>query len=202
MVIFISSLIAYLLGSISFSYVIAKKVAGIDIRQHGSNNAGATNTLRVIGKGPAILVLLLDACKGIAAVLIAMQLTEEIWAWFLAGLLAIVGHNWPIFFGFKGGKGVATTIGVVATLMFWPALAAGVIAIMMIIIFRYVSLGSLTFVTLLPISLLLFQRPIDYIVGSLAFLILSYWRHRTNIVRLFKGQENKIGQKKIQKING
>lgn len=195
--IFISCLVAYLLGSINFSFLIAKKIAGIDIRQHGSKNAGATNTLRVLGKGPALFVLLLDAAKGAVAVLLAMLLTDQIWAWFLAGFLAIMGHNWPVFFGFKGGKGIATTIGVVATLMFLPALAAGVIAIIMIVIFRYVSLGSLVFVTLLPISLLLFQRPIDYVIGSLVFLILSYWRHRTNIVRLVKGQENKIGQKSV-----
>ncbi|GAA0369638.1 glycerol-3-phosphate 1-O-acyltransferase PlsY [Bacillus horti] len=195
MAIFIACLVAYLLGSISFSFLIAKKIAGIDIRQHGSNNAGTTNTLRVLGKLPALLVLILDTLKGSVAVLIAMQLTDSLWVWMLAGFLAIIGHNWPVFFGFRGGKGVATTIGVVIALMFIPALYAGVIAIALIVIFRYVSLGSLAFVTLLPISLLLLQRPMEFVVGSLAILLLSYWRHRTNIVRLFKGQENKLGKK-------
>jgi glycerol-3-phosphate acyltransferase PlsY len=188
-------LIGYILGSISFSYIVAKKVAGIDIRQHGSKNAGATNTLRLLGKGPAILVLALDALKGIAAVVIAMQLTELPWLIMLTGLFAILGHNWPVFFGFKGGKGVATTIGVVFTLVFLPALIASLIAIIIIYIFRYVSLGSLVFATLLPILMALFQLPLAYIIGGIAIMSLTYIRHRSNIVRILKGEENKLGAK-------
>jgi acyl-phosphate glycerol 3-phosphate acyltransferase len=120
---------AYLLGSVSFSYIITKKIAGIDIRQHGSKNAGATNTLRVLGVWPAIVVLLLDAFKGVVAVLVAMALTDaSIWV-VLSGLAAIFGHNWPVYYRFKGGKGIATTIGTVATLGFVPSISAGVIAI-------------------------------------------------------------------------
>jgi glycerol-3-phosphate acyltransferase PlsY len=188
-------LIGYILGSISFSYIVAKKVAGIDIRQHGSKNAGATNTLRLLGKGPAILVLALDALKGIAAVVIAMQLTDMPWLIMLTGLFAILGHNWPVFFGFKGGKGVATTIGVVFTLVFLPALIASLIAIIIIYIFRYVSLGSLVFATLLPILMALFQLPLAYIIGGIAIMSLTYIRHRSNIVRILKGEENKLGAK-------
>lgn len=188
-------LLGYIFGSISFSYIVTKKVAGIDIRQHGSKNAGATNTLRLLGKGPAILVLALDALKGIAAVLIAMQLTELPWLIMVTGLFAILGHNWPVFFGFKGGKGVATTIGVVFTLAFFPALVAAVIALIIIYIFRYVSLGSLVFATLLPVCMSLFDVPLAYIIGGIAIMILSYIRHSSNIVRIIKGEENKLGAK-------
>src|SRR5699024_8463811 len=129
--------ISYLLGSISFSIVIAKTVKGIDIRQHGSGNAGATNTLRVLGKGPGLLVFLLDLIKGIAAVAIGYKLGQQEWAPVLCGLAAIIGHNWPIWFKFKGGKGIATTVGVMATLAFIPALIAGVLTIIAIAITRY-----------------------------------------------------------------
>lgn len=174
-------------------------MAGLDIRQHGSKNAGATNTMRVLGTGPAILVLVLDALKGIAAIIIASFITTEpLWI-ILTGVAAIVGHNWPLFFGFKGGKGVATTIGVLAVLSFWPALAAGVFAIITIVIFRYVSLGSLVFVTLVPLFLALFyyytdlEYTVGHLLGALLIMGLSYLRHRTNIVRLLRGEENKIG---------
>lgn len=191
----LSILIGYALGSISFSYIVAKKVAGIDIRQHGSKNAGATNTLRLLGKGPAVFVLFLDALKGIVAVLVAMQLTDLPWIIMLSGLAAIIGHNWPVFFGFKGGKGVATTIGVVFTVALIPATIASLIAVITIYIFRYVSLGSLVFATLLPILITLYHLPFAYIGGAIAIMLITYIRHRTNIVRIIKGEENKLGKK-------
>jgi glycerol-3-phosphate acyltransferase PlsY len=195
MEIILSILIGYLLGSVSFSYIVAKRVAGIDIRQHGSKNAGATNTLRVLGKGPAVFVLFLDALKGIVAVLIAMQLTDLPWVIMLSGLGAIIGHNWPVFFGFKGGKGVATTIGVVFTVALIPATIASIVAVITIYIFRYVSLGSLVFATLLPIFITLYHLPFAYIGGAIAIMLMTYIRHRTNIVRIIRGEENKLGKK-------
>lgn len=184
---------SYLLGSISFSYIVTKKIAGHDIREVGSKNAGATNTLRVIGVGPAILVLLLDALKGIIPVALVLFIVQDPFFIVLTGLAAILGHNWPIFFSFKGGKGVATTIGVVATFAFLPSLAAGIIAIISISMFRYVSLGSLIFVTLLPLSIYLFNYSYEYVLACIAIMILSYFRHRVNIVRLIQGEENKLG---------
>lgn len=199
MAIFISAVLGYLLGSISFSYIIAKKIKKVDIRQHGSGNAGATNTLRVLGIGPAILVLLLDALKGIVAVVLALYFVGEGLAPALAGLFAIIGHNWPVFLKFKGGKGVATTIGVLATLVFWPALYAGIIGILTIVISRFVSLGSLVFLMGTLFITYFFQDhfnyPSSYIFLLLIVTILSFWRHRTNIERLLKGTENKIGKK-------
>ncbi|WP_175585124.1 glycerol-3-phosphate 1-O-acyltransferase PlsY [Alkalihalophilus pseudofirmus] len=195
-------LIGYLLGSISFSYLIAKKIKKVDIRQHGSGNAGATNTLRVLGIGPAISVLALDIVKGIIAVWIGILLAPDQSGVFpaLAGLAAILGHNWPVYYGFRGGKGVATTIGVIATLVFFPALFAGIIAIISIVLTRYVSLGSLLFALLTPAFAYLlmetYQIPQMYIILSILVAVLSFWRHRTNIQRLLTGTESKIGKKK------
>lgn len=187
----------YLLGSISFSYLIAKRVAGIDIRKHGSGNAGATNTLRILGKGPGILVLLLDAVKGIAAVLLAMWFTGgNHTAMALAGVASIIGHNWPIFFGFRGGKGVATTLGVMASLSFVAFLWSALATILVIFITRYVSLGSLVFLALIPILMYVFGDPAEFIVMALIVAVLGYVKHRENIVRLIQGKENKLGQSK------
>ncbi|GAF65310.1 glycerol-3-phosphate 1-O-acyltransferase PlsY [Alkalihalobacillus trypoxylicola] len=203
-ILFVTSLIiGYLLGSISFSYLIAKKIKKVDIRQHGSGNAGATNTLRVLGVGPAVAVLILDILKGIIAVIIASLLAPNDLGWYpaMAGLAAILGHNWPIFFRFKGGKGVATTIGVLAFLVFLPSLIAGVIAIASIFLTKYVSLGSLLFVILTPVTTFLLLNtlniPSSYFILTFIVALLSLWRHRTNVVRIFNGTENKIGKKAV-----
>ncbi|MCM3784030.1 glycerol-3-phosphate 1-O-acyltransferase PlsY [Neobacillus mesonae] len=187
-------IISYLLGSVSFSFLLGKLTKGIDIRDHGSGNAGATNTLRTLGKGPAILVLVLDIAKGIAAVWIGKWLGgDSDWVPALCGISAIVGHNWPVFFRFRGGKGIATAIGVLATLCFLPALYAGIIAILSIVITRYVSLGSLIFVFLTPLFLLILFYPWPVFWSSLIICIFAFWRHRSNIAKLMKGQENKLG---------
>lgn len=196
MVIFFSILIGYLLGSVSFSYLIGKFYKKVDIRKYGSGNAGATNTLRVLGKGPAIMVLILDILKGVAAVLISHGIGGEGWVPFLAGLFAVIGHNWPVFFGFRGGKGIATTIGVLFTLVPIPSLLAGVIAILLILFTRYVSLGSLVYTGLTPFFILLIgNHPISFFYIALVIAILSLWRHRTNLKKLIQGNENKIGEK-------
>jgi len=194
-------LFSYLLGSVSFSYLIAKKIKKIDIRKEGSGNAGATNTLRVLGIGPAITVLLLDVVKGVLPVLLAMLFTDAAFIHVLTGFAAILGHNWPIYFGFRGGKGVATSIGVLVSLVFLPALLAGVVAIASIFITRYVSLGSLLFAVLTPIALVLlmlipsFSYPFEYMLFTVILAVMSLWRHRTNVSRLLSGTENKIGRK-------
>ncbi|SDR85035.1 acyl-phosphate glycerol-3-phosphate acyltransferase [Paenibacillaceae bacterium GAS479] len=188
---------SYLLGSVSFSILIARYIKGIDIRQHGSGNAGATNTLRVLGKGPGILVFALDILKGIAAVWIGRFAAPDVdWLPAVCGLAVIAGHNWPIYFRFKGGKGIATAIGVMVSLAFLPALYAGLIAILAIVITRYVSLGSLVFALLTPLFILLLigLGPIFWI--SFVLCVFAFIRHRTNLVKLFKGTENKLGSKK------
>jgi len=192
----IAIVISYLIGSISFSILIAKWVKGIDIRNHGSGNAGATNTLRILGKGPAAAVFLLDILKGVVAVWIGILFVDGDWVPVLCGLAAITGHNWPVFFGFKGGKGIATTVGVLLTLAFLPALIAGLTAILSIVITRFVSLGSLIFAALTPILIWLAGKPMPLLWASLIICVFAFMRHRTNIVKLLQGTENKLGASK------
>lgn len=191
---------AYLIGSISFSYLIAKKIKKIDIRQHGSGNAGATNTLRVLGVWPALAVLACDIAKGIVAIWLCHLAGGSGWQIPLAGTAAIFGHNWPVFYGFRGGKGVATTIGVFATLFFLPALFAGILAILLIFLFRYVSVGSLFFIVITPFfSLWIGEHPYSYFYFGCIIAALALWQHRTNLARLLAGEENQIGIRKAGK---
>jgi glycerol-3-phosphate acyltransferase PlsY len=189
-------LAGYLLGSVSFSYLLAKLLKGVDIRHHGSGNAGATNTLRVIGVGPAIAVLVLDAAKGVLAVWLGRWITpDEPYVAALSGLAAVIGHNWPIFLGFRGGKGVATTIGVMATLAFLPALYAGIVAIAAIAVTRFVSLGSLIFALLLPVLAFALHYPPFIVWIGIIVCVFAFIRHRSNIVKLVQGKEHKLGTK-------
>ncbi|MFC5699868.1 glycerol-3-phosphate 1-O-acyltransferase PlsY [Cohnella faecalis] len=195
--------IGYLLGSVSFSILIARYLRKIDIRQHGSGNAGATNTLRVLGKGPAIGVFLLDIAKGVGAVLIGFALGDNsAWVAVAGGLASIAGHNWPVFFRFKGGKGIATTVGVMLMLSFLPTLLAGIAAIVIIVLTRYVSLGSMVFAVLLPILYAAFGESSAYIWAGVAVALLAVLRHRKNIVKLMNGTENKLGGNKKGEQHG
>ncbi len=190
--------ICYLLGSITFSFIVGRLINGVDVRKFGSGNAGATNTLRVLGPGPAFLVFILDMGKGILAVWIGRWMgADEIWIPILCGLSAIAGHNWPVFFSFKGGKGIATTIGILLSLCFIPVLYAGAAGLILIAYSRYVSLGSLVFVTILPLFLLILDYRIEIFWASLIILIFAYIRHKSNILKLIQGNENKIGTKKL-----
>lgn len=194
----VSIVLAYLIGSISTSTIISKRIARLDIREHGSGNAGATNTLRVLGLKWGLIVLAIDILKGVLATVLAQFLGHHnLFISYLAGLAVICGHNWPVFFGFRGGKGIATTIGVLLLLAFVPAIVAGAIALVLVFITRYVSLGALAF-TILTV---LFAAMIDHNSTEtlMTFLIaaLSVYRHRSNIVRLIQGQENRIFQRHI-----
>jgi glycerol-3-phosphate acyltransferase PlsY len=185
---------SYLLGSLMFSVIMGKIIAGIDIRSHGSGNAGATNTLRLIGKGPAIAVFLLDVAKGVLAVLLAKWIVPDSYGVaVLCGLAVVLGHNWPIWFNFRGGKGIATTIGMLVTLAFLPTLFAGIIAIITIVFTKYVSLGSLLLTASLPLFIFGMNYPADLLWGSLVILVFALVKHRKNIVKLAKGTENRIG---------
>jgi glycerol-3-phosphate acyltransferase PlsY len=196
-------IIGYLLGSVSFSILLALWLRNIDIRQHGSGNAGATNTLRVLGKGPGLAVFALDLAKGVAAVLIGRLLGEgAAWVPVAAGLAVIAGHNWPLYFRFKGGKGIATTAGVMAALAFVPTLIAGAAAIAIIAATRYVSVGSMVLAALLPALTALFGCGPAIVWGSAVIAVLAIARHRSNIVKLFNGTENKLGGKKKGEPHG
>jgi acyl phosphate:glycerol-3-phosphate acyltransferase len=189
----LSVIVGYLLGSISPSMIVSKLVGHTDIRKHGSGNAGATNTLRLLGVKWAVTVLLLDIVKGLAAVWVATALTHgNMTVMYLAGFAVVCGHNWPIFYGFHGGKGIATTIGVLVILLPLPALIAGVIAIVLVAATRYVSLGALTFTILTPIFVALMRHTTSALIFASAIAVMSIYRHRENIARLAKGEESRI----------
>ncbi|RYL93219.1 glycerol-3-phosphate 1-O-acyltransferase PlsY [Sporolactobacillus sp. Y61] len=194
----VSFVLSYLIGSVSFSYLLTRKIKKIDIRSTGSGNAGATNTLRVLGTGPAVAVLLLDILKGVVCILIARSFGIPEWAVVASGLCAIIGHDFPFYYGFKGGKGVATTIGVFFMIMPLFALIAGLAAVLIIVLTRYVSVGSLVFLVLTPILAWLFgDLPGSVIFVALLITALAFFQHRANLSRLVHGKENKIGHKKV-----
>ena len=185
---------AYLLGSIPFGLIVGKIVTGKDIREQGSGNTGATNAYRLMGLGFGLLVALLDIGKGVLAVKIAQMIlgqSSELLI-LLAGVMAIVGHNLSIFLKFDGGRGVATSVGVLGSLAPIEVLIVGAIWFTIILLTRYVSLGSITGAVILPILMFVFGKP-NFIVafGTLisAFVIYS---HKDNINRLLNGTENKI----------
>lgn len=202
----LSTVIGYLLGSINTSVVLSKVIYKTDIREKGSGNAGTTNALRSFGKKAAVFTLLGDLMKGILAVLIGWLLVKGTYhelAGVLAGGGAILGHNWPVYFGFKGGKGVLTTFAVMLLLAPIPALIALLVFIITVLITRYVSLGSMLAAFILPF--LVFWRG-DYISqpGGLSELfwftvfvaVLIIVRHHANIGRLLRGEESKLFGKK------
>jgi len=198
MLLILSVIFAYLIGSISFSTLVGKWFAKLDIREHGSGNAGATNTLRVLGLKWAIVVLAADIFKGMVAIFIAWSFGHgnPVYA-YLSGLAVIIGHNWPVYFGFRGGKGIATTIGVLALLMFIPALLAGILAILLVVLTRFVSLGALVFTILTPVFVILLHQPTNSALFATIVAVFSVYRHRANIVRLVQGKENRVFSRKL-----
>lgn len=185
---------AYLLGAIPFGAIFAR-VRGIDIQSRGSGNIGATNVSRVMGKGWGVLTLLLDVGKGFLPVFLSRQYLGSDWAVGLVGLAAVGGHLWPVYLKFKGGKGVATGLGVFLALH--PASVAVALLgwLVMVALFRYVSLGSILAAATVPISLLFFKKPGETIMLAAAMAALIIYKHKDNVKRLIAGTENKIGQK-------
>ncbi len=188
----LAALSGYLLGSIN-SAVIISKLKGTDIRTVGSGNAGATNILRTFGKGAAALVFLIDILKGVAAVLLCRLLFDE-YAGYLGGLCAVLGHNYPLYFGFRGGKGIVTSLAVMLVVSPMLALISFGAGILIIAVTRYVSLGSIVG-SLLFCALAVFG---DYDMWFQLFAgiisLLAVYRHRENIKRLVKGTERKLGK--------
>jgi glycerol-3-phosphate acyltransferase PlsY len=198
-------LVSYLLGSIPTGYLIGKWSQGIDIREYGSGSTGATNVLRTLGKKAGAAVLLIDMLKGMAAIALARGLflldgnpVPEDWRdWLivLAGFGAVIGHSKSIFLNFSGGKSVATSLGVL--LMMTPIAALGTLASFLAVlgIFRIVSLGSITGAIVVNVLIVLFQKPLPYLLFTLLAGTYVIVRHRGNIQRLLAGTEPKIGQK-------
>lgn len=185
---------AYLLGSISSAVVVARMMHLEDPRNVGSKNPGATNILRYGGKAAAALTLLGDLLKGVVAVVVARLVTDEPLLLASVGLLALVGHVYPIFFGFRGGKGVATGFGVWLALSPWVALALVLTWLVVAALFRYSSLSALIATALCPIYVWLLLNQWPYVVLSVAMGALLTWRHRSNIEKLLAGKEGRIGQ--------
>ena len=191
---------AYLIGSINFSILLSRLISGQDIRKSGSGNAGATNMLRTYGKKMGVITLLLDVFKGIAVILICRLLkVEKEWE-YVSAVFVILGHNFPLYFGFKGGKGVATSLGAVLMLDWKIGLIVAVIAISIMAITRYVSLGSIIggaiFIIVQVISMLVFEEfNVIRFVCVLVMGGLLIIRHHANIKRLLSGTESKLGEK-------
>ena len=195
--IIISAIVAYLLGSINTSIIVSKLFAKSDIRSHGSGNAGATNTLRVLGKKAAALVVIGDGLKGVLAILaaryVAHALSEGSAPEYIAAVFVVLGHVFPVFFGFRGGKGIMTSIAVVFTLS--PSIGAilVVIFVVLVLLFNYISLASVISALCFPILVLIMESgDILYMVCALIIAIIAVVKHHTNIARLIKGTENKF----------
>lgn len=198
------AIVAYVIGSINFAVIFSRKFAGFDVREKGSKNAGTTNVLRTVGKKAALLTLICDILKGVAAILIAI-LAKTMWSDFnintlkyIAGFMVILGHTYPIFFEFRGGKGVATAIGVLLMLNWKIGLICLIFGLIIIAITRMVSLGSMVGAILFPIITLFMQENLEFmgVIVSFAIGLLVIFNHRSNIKRIKEGKENKLSFKK------
>ena len=204
----ITAIIAYLIGSVNFSVILSKKMAGFDVREKGSGNAGTTNMLRSVGKKAAALTLICDVLKGVVAILIAMFIG---WAFKvenqsllvqIAGIAVVLGHTFPIFFGFKGGKGVATSLGILIMSNWQIGLICLVFGVLLIALTRMVSLGSCTAAVLFPVLTLfitdnyIVSQGSGYLIYSIILAVIVLFNHRSNIKRIMAGKENKISFKK------
>lgn len=186
---------AYLLGSLSSAVIVAKLMGLRDPREVGSKNPGATNILRYGGKKAAIATLAGDVLKGVIAVLIARWLTTDPMIISLTMVTAFIGHLYPVFFGFKGGKGVATALGAFLGLNLWLGLSVVATWLVMAFITRYSSLSALVAIAASPLYTWYFTGHRDFIIAAVVIAVILYWRHRSNIRNLLTGKENKIGHK-------
>ena len=201
----IVSIIAYLLGSISFTIIFSKKFAGFDVREKGSGNAGTTNVLRSVGKKAAILTLICDCLKGVLAILIAfvagkiMKNLDGSLLIQLAGIFVVLGHTFPVFFKFKGGKGVATSLGVLLMVNWQIGLICLVFALVLMALTRFVSLGSIAAAILFPVLAVFIHTNYlvngNYVIFALILAVLVVFNHRSNVKRLLDGKENKLSFK-------
>lgn len=187
-------LAAYLLGSIPVGYLVCLYFKKIDIRKFGSGNIGTTNAFRILGVGPAIGVLTGDLIKGFIPTYLAMQYTSPTIA-VMVGLLAMAGHNWSVFLGFKGGRGVATGAGVVFALSPKVILIAWLIFATIIFITRYVSMGSIMGAISVPLLMLYFKEPLPILIFGIVAASFVVIRHIPNMKRLISGTEFRLGQK-------
>ena len=207
----IMAVIAYLIGSVNFSVIISKKMAGFDVREKGSGNAGSTNVLRTVGKKAAIITLICDILKGVVSVLIALlvgviagESANSAIVVEIAALAVVIGHTFPVFFGFRGGKGVATSLGVILIVNWKIGLICLVFALALMALTRMVSLGSISASVLFAV-LTMFIRDsyiggiefdFSFIIFGILLAALVIYNHRSNLKRIINGTENKLNFKK------
>lgn len=209
-------IIAYLIGSVNFSILISKKMAGFDVREKGSGNAGSTNVLRTVGKKAALITLVCDILKGVISVLIALlvgkiagESANSAIVVEIAALAVVIGHTFPVFFGFRGGKGVATSLGVILIVNWKIGLICLVFALALMALTRMVSLGSISASVLFAV-LTMFIRDsyiggiefdFSFIIFGILLAALVIFNHRTNLKRIINGTENKLNFKKKDKTS-
>lgn len=206
----IIAVIAYLIGSINFSIILSKRMAGFDIREKGSGNAGTTNMLRAVGKKAAVITLICDILKGVVSILIAVlagkivKNLDNALLVQLAGIFVIIGHTFPVFFKFKGGKGIATALGVLLMTNWQIGLICLVFALVLIALTRMVSVGSIAAGILFPVLVAFIDQNYivptsnsnwSYLVFSIIIALLVIFNHRANVQRILNGTENKISFK-------
>jgi glycerol-3-phosphate acyltransferase PlsY len=198
--IFLSIFLSYLIGAIPTAYMAGRILKNIDIRKHGSGNVGATNVFRVLGKGPGIIVLLIDIAKGIIPVAVVADClqTTTLWERIVISLAAVAGHNWTVFLQFKGGKGIATSLGVLIGLTIRIASIRPVLLytlltwLVVFVVSGFVSLASIIAAVFLPLFMILTNQPFSMIFLGIVFCVFVVLRHRPNIRRLIAGEENRV----------
>lgn len=205
------AIVAYLIGSVNFSIIFSKKFAGFDVREKGSGNAGTTNMLRSAGKGLAALTLICDILKGVVSILLAYFIGRISYDSFpeivvqVAGIFTVLGHTFPIYFGFRGGKGVATSLGILLLINWQIGLICLVFALLIMLLTRTVSIGSIMAALLFPVLTMFMAadeashyivKDGNYVVFGIIMALIVIFNHRSNLVRIMKGEENKVSFKK------
>ena len=184
--------LAYLLGSISCGLLIARVYGGADLRHSGSGNIGATNVVRTLGTTAGLLTLLGDGAKGLVAVLCALKWGQTSVLPALAALAAVLGHMFPLYHGFRGGKGVATALGVFLPTLPLPLLGGLVIWLVVVAVWRYVSAGSILAALVVPLLAVLWSYPVPLVLAAALIALLVLYKHRENLSRLLQGRESKF----------
>jgi len=197
-------ILGYLIGAIPFGVIVSKLARGIDVREHGSGSMGMTNVMRTVGKRAGAAVFIADVLKGAGAVALAWPIigsTSDTFVWGCAagGVAAVIGHSWPVYIGFRGGRGIATGFGALLVIC-WPvALISLAVFAIVVSIYRYVSLGSILAATTMLLSMIPFviydKEPVASIVFASVVAAIVIFRHRGNIKRLRSGTESKVGHK-------
>jgi acyl phosphate:glycerol-3-phosphate acyltransferase len=196
----VAALVGFALGSIPFSWILARLVGGVDIRAVGSGNVGATNVLRTLGVRPAVVAMMLDAVKGTVAVLVAQRLTNGVAAPVMAGLASMIGHVYPVWLRFRGGKGVATAAGAFAVLTPVAVAAAIAVFLLTVALTRFISVGSMAAALTLAGWAIASDAPTAVGIGAAIGAALVIIGHRANVLRLVAGTERRVGQRGVREL--